>query len=72
MCRCSNARAERTPDYSTGIATTSTKSCAVIVVLALLCRTLLTTIPSLSSAEAAQATTTARVKTGESPDAWLG
>ena len=39
MCQLFQRSAKRTPDYSTRIATTSTKSCAVVVVLALLCRT---------------------------------
>jgi hypothetical protein len=61
-------RSERTPDYSTKFATASTKNCAVTVApwphSAGRC---LATIPSLSSAEAAQATTTARVNMGERP-----
>ena len=63
-------RSARTPDYSTGFATPSTKGCAMIVEFLVTshsagrCRE---TIPSLSSAEAAQATTTARVNTGDRP-----
>jgi hypothetical protein len=63
-------RSARTPDYSTGFAAPSTKRYAIIVefLVALYsagrCRA---TTPSLSSAEAAQATTTARVNTGERP-----
>ena len=61
---------ERTPDYSTRFATASTRGCVMIVELRVgrhSAGSRLAAIPSLSSAEAAQATTTARVSTGERP-----
>ena len=60
----------RTPDYSTGFATPSTTRCTMIVEFLVASHSAgrcLATIPSLSSAEAAQATTTARVNTGDRP-----
>jgi hypothetical protein len=63
-------RSVRTPDYSTGFAAPSTIGCAMIVEIRAAPHSdgrCLATIPSLSSAEAAQATTTARVNTGDRP-----
>ena len=70
FARLFKRRSARTPDYSTGFAAPSTTGGAMIVEFLGAsqsvgrCRV---TIPSLSSAEAAQATTTARVNTGDRP-----